>query len=108
MRVTWYVVTRLSYTLAIALTLVQLSASSVLVVSAVYPPNDGMTVPPRAWMAAMSLPKLPATVAEIGVDVSPFQSAVHEPDDAVCRKARDRYFAPDSADSCARPPSAVS
>src|SRR5580698_10220576 len=108
MRVTWYVVTRLSYTLAIALTLVQLSASSVPVVSAPYPPKDGMTVPPRAWMAAMSAPKLPATVAEIGVEVSPFQSAVHEPAVGVCRKASDMYFWPDSADSWARPPSVES
>jgi hypothetical protein len=45
----------------------------VLVVSAVYPPNDGITLPPAAWIAAMSAPKLPAAVAEIGVAVEPFQ-----------------------------------
>jgi hypothetical protein len=56
----------------------------------------------------MSAPKLPAAVAEIGVVVSPFQSAVHEPALAVSRKASDTYFAPDSADSWARPPSVVS
>ena len=56
----------------------------------------------------MSAPKLPAAVAEIGVEVSPFQSAVHEPGVAVCRKASDRYFAPDSADSWASPPSVES
>ena len=62
-----------SYTLAIASTLVQLSASSVPVVSAVYPPKDGITFPPAACTAAMSAPKLPAAVAEIGVAVLPFQ-----------------------------------
>ena len=78
----------------------QLSASSVPVVSAVKPPNDGMTFPPFAWMAAMSAPKL---ACEIGWLVSPSQYAVHEPGWAVCRKASDRYRAPDCCDSAASP-----
>jgi hypothetical protein len=45
------------------------------VVSAVKPPNDGMTLPPADWMAAMSLPKL---AGEIGSLVLPSQYAVHE------------------------------
>ena len=86
----------------------QLSASSVLVVSAVNPPNEGMTFPPARWIVAMSAPKLPVAVAEIGVDVTPSQYAVHEPARSVCRKASDRYLAPDSYDSWARPPSVLS
>ena len=62
-----------SYTFAIALALVQLSASSVPVVSAVYPPNDGITLPPARCTAAISAPKLPGAEAEIGVLVLPFQ-----------------------------------
>src|SRR5579871_1805832 len=82
------------------LTLVQLSAMSVPVVSAVYPPKDGMTLPPDAWIAAMSAPKL---AAEIGVLVSPSQYAVHEPACAVCRKARERNLDPDWRASAAGP-----
>src|ERR1700743_2778039 len=97
-----------SNTWAIALTLVQLSASSVPVVSAVNPPKDGITFPPRACTAAMSAPRLPGAVAEIGVAVFPFQSAVHEPGWLVCRKARVRNLAPEAADSWASPPSVLS
>ena len=61
---------RLSKTCAMPSTLVQLSAMSVPVVSAVNPPKDGMTLPPDAWIAAISAPKL---AAEIGVLVSPSQ-----------------------------------
>jgi hypothetical protein len=68
-------------------TLVQLSASSVPVVSAVNPPKDGMTFPPCAWMAAMSLPKL---AAPMGWAVLPSQSATQDPAVAVCRNASDR------------------
>ncbi len=78
----------------------QLSASSVPVVSAVKPPNDGMTLPPPAWMAAMSLPKL---ACEIGSLVLPSQYAVHDPGWSVWRKASDRKRAPDCPDSAASP-----
>ena len=64
-----------------------------------------MTLPPPAWMAAISAPK---DEAAMGCVVSPFQYAVHEPGDAVCRKASARYRAPDAWDRAARPPSVVS
>ena len=53
----------------------------------------------------MSAPK---DEAEMGCVASPFQYAVHEPGDAVWRKARARYRAPDAWDRAARPPSVVS
>ena len=64
-----------------------------------------MTLPPAAWIAEMSLPKL---AEEIGSLVSPFQYAVHEPACAVCRNASERYRAPDPSDSAAGPPPVVS
>lgn len=57
-----------------------------------------MTLPPRAWIAEMSLPK---DDLEIGWVVSPFQYAVHEPGASVCRKAMVRYLLPDAAASAA-------
>src|SRR5215475_6379466 len=76
------------------LTLVQLSASSVPVSSAVNPPKDGTTSPPPACIVAMSLPKLDD---EIGMLVSPLQYMVHEPalPAAPWRNARVRYLLPD-------------
>ena len=62
-------------------------------------------MPPAAWIAEMSLPKL---AEETGALVSPFQYAVHEPACAVCRNASEGYRAPDSWESAAGPPQAVS
>jgi len=60
-----------------------------------------MTLPPAAWIMAMSPPKLDV---EMGSLVSPSQYAVQEPAWAVWRKANDRYLAPDCWDRAARPP----
>ena len=57
-RVTLYVVTTFSYAAAIELTLVQLSAISVPVLSAVNPPNDGITSPPADRMLEMAEPNV--------------------------------------------------
>src|SRR4051812_31582143 len=57
-----------------------------------------MTLPPCAWIAAMSLPK---AAWEIGCVESPFQYAVQEPVAAVWRNAIVRYLLPDSAASAA-------
>src|SRR5450755_1565886 len=57
-----------------------------------------MTLPPLAWIAAMSLPNV---ATETGWLVSPFQYAVHEPALAVCRNAKVRYLAPDCWDRVA-------
>lgn len=83
-----------SYAAAICCTSVQLSAISVPVVSAVYPPNEGMTSPPLAWIVLMSEPKVEAA---IGMPVSPFQYGVQEPLVAVWRNAMVRCLAPDWA-----------
>ncbi|CAM5551875.1 hypothetical protein SFUMM280S_09643 [Streptomyces fumanus] len=76
----------------------QLSAISVPVVSAVYPPKEGMTSPPLPWIVLMSAPKVEAA---IGMLVSPFQYGVQEPLVAVCRNAIVRCLAPDWADRAA-------
>src|SRR4051812_20739083 len=55
-----------------------------------------MTSPPPAWMVSMSAPKF-AWV--IGIELSPFQYGVHEPTEAVCRKAIVRYLLPEAAAS---------
>src|ERR1700712_3645309 len=81
---------------AIVSTLVQLSAISVPVLSAAYPPNDGITSPPPARMAGMSDPN---DDAAIGRPVSPFQYAVQEPTLGVWTKAMVRNLLPDWADS---------
>jgi len=57
-----------------------------------------MTLPPRAWIAAMSPPKADR---DIGCADSPFQYAVHEPAVSVWRNAIVRYLLPDSAASAA-------
>src|SRR5881398_3437907 len=80
---------------AIALTLVQLSASSVPVLSAVKPPNDGTTSPPLLRMALMSAPNVEDAT---GMPGSPLHSGVHDPTDAVCRNASVRCLAPDCWD----------
>src|SRR5438045_3634486 len=85
-------------TWAIWLTSVQLSAISVPPSSAVKPPKDGTTSPPLARMVLISLPNV---VDAIGMPLSPFQNAVHEPTWAVCRNAMVRYLAPDCWDSVA-------
>jgi hypothetical protein len=87
-----------SYAAAICWTSVQLSAISVPVVSAAYPPNEGMTSPPAAWIVLMSAPKAEAAT---GMLVSPFQYGVQEPLAAVWRNAIVRCLAPDWADRAA-------
>ena len=62
----------------------QLSAMSVPLLSALSPPKDGMTLPPAACSAEMSLPKF---AEESGSLVSPSQYAVHEPVLGVCMNA---------------------
>src|SRR5262249_57972993 len=84
--------------LAIESTLVQLSDSSVPLVSAVNPPKDGTTSSPRARMLAMALPNVPD---ETGMPASPFHTTVHDPTVVVCRKASVRNFAPDCSDRAA-------
>ncbi len=79
---------------AIWLTSVQLSASSVPVLSAVYPPNEGITSPPLARIWAIWAPKV---ALETGMELSPFQYGVQEPLVAVCRNAIVRFLAPDWA-----------
>src|SRR5206468_12287914 len=79
-------------------TLVQLSAISVPVSSAVNPPNDGMTSPPADRIVAMSAPNVDV---ETGMPASPFHNGVHEPRLAVCRNAMVRYRAPDCWDRVA-------
>src|SRR6516165_9862826 len=64
-----------------------------------------MTSPPRAWMAAMSLPKMPWLIGSVE---SPFQSATQGLPTGVCRNARDRNLAPDACDWPARPPALMS
>src|SRR3954452_10487654 len=54
-----------------------------------------MTSPPRARMAAMSLPNRELAM---GMPVSPFQYTVHEPRVAVCTNAIVRYLLPDCWD----------
>src|SRR5579859_7411293 len=82
-----YLVITFSIAEAIEETLVQLSAISVFVVSAVYPPKDGTTSPPRDRIVAID----DAKVVPIGWLVLPFQSTVHDPDDGVWMNAIDRY-----------------
>lgn len=57
-----------------------------------------MTLPPRAWIVAMSLPKVDFAIGWAG---RPFQYAEHEPAASVCRKAIVRYLFPDAAASAA-------
>src|SRR6266545_6591200 len=83
---------------AIELTLVQLSASSTPVLSAVNPPSDGMTSPPLDRIVLMSAPNVDDA---IGMLVSPFHSRVQDPREAVCRNAIVRCLAPDCWDSAA-------
>src|SRR4051794_36015277 len=81
-----------SYWAAIALTSVQLSAISVPVLSAVYPPKDGTTSPPPARIAAMSPPN---DDDAMGMPASPFQYTVQEPLVAAWMNAIVRYLLPD-------------
>src|SRR2546426_1063154 len=97
-RVTLYVVITFSNACAIWLTLVQLSAISVPPLSAAKPPNDGITSPPPARIVLMSLPKVELDTGRLE---SPFQTTVHEPLDAVCRKAIVRCLIPVCAASVA-------
>src|SRR5262249_3537491 len=71
---------------------------SVPPLSAAKPPNDGITSPPPARIVLMSLPKVEL---DTGMLESPFQTTVHEPLDAVCRKAIVRCLVPDCAASVA-------
>src|SRR3954447_10655263 len=95
-RVMSYVVMTFSNWAAIESTFVQLSASSVPWLSAAYPPNDGITSPPRERIALMSLPN---DDAAIGRPVSPFQYAVHDPALGVWTKAMVRNRLPDCCDN---------
>ena len=71
----------------------QLSAISVAVLSALNPPKDGTTSPPRARIFAMSGPKTARLTGLVG---SPFQRISHDPVFSVWRKAMVRYFAPEA------------
>src|SRR2546430_14451614 len=81
------------YAAAILSTSGQLSAISVAVLSAVNPPNDGTTSPPRARICAISRPKTPRDTGFVG---SPFHRMSQEPVFSVCKKAIVRYLAPES------------
>ena len=74
-------------------TLEQLSAISVAVSSALNPPNDGMTSPPRVRIFAMSMPNVDRAT---GFVESPFHRISQEPVWAVCRNAIVRYLAPEA------------
>src|SRR5215469_13381143 len=87
-----------SYAAAILSTSAQLSAISVAVSSALNPPNDGTTSPPRARIFAMSAPKVECATGVVG---SPFHRMSQEPVCAVCRNAMVRYLAPDALLSAA-------
>src|SRR6266508_3434263 len=91
-RVTPYVVTTDSYAAAIALTSLQESPISVPPWSALHPPNDGTTSPPRLRSVAMSARYRP--LARVCL-LSPFQASVHEVLLSVSRNASVKYRAPD-------------
>ena len=80
------------YAAAMDATVLQESPISVPPWSALQPPNEGMTSPPSARTAWMSLRNVPAATVWV---LEPFQASVQEVLLVVSRNARVRYFTPE-------------
>ena len=77
------------------------SAISVPVESAPYPPNEGMTLPPRRCRLAMSAANV---LPGIGSVLSPFQVRLQDPAEGAWTNAMVSYGEPDWAALWAMPP----